>query len=101
MLAGAIAALAREVAPHNVTLNSVLPGLVDTQALRAALQGRADSRGIPFETVLAEVVRTCPVGRIARPEEIADLVATLASAQMGFVTAQNICADGGAYPGLF
>ncbi|MEX1147686.1 MAG: SDR family oxidoreductase [Sphingomonadales bacterium] len=100
-LAGAIASLAREVAARNVTINSVLPGLINTEALRDALKARADARGVPYETIVAEVVRTCPAGRIAEPEEIADLVAMLAAGQMGFMTAQNIVSDGGAYPGLF
>jgi 3-oxoacyl-[acyl-carrier protein] reductase len=100
-LAGAIAALVREVVKHNVTINSILPGLIDTDALRGALRERAEKRNVPYETIVAEVVKGCPAGRIADPAEAADLVAMLASAQMGFVTGQNIVNDGGAYAGLF
>jgi 3-oxoacyl-[acyl-carrier protein] reductase len=100
-LAGAIAALVREVVKHNVTINSILPGLIDTDALRRALRERAEKRKVPYETIVAEVVKGCPAGRIADPAEVADLVAMLASAQMGFVTGQNIVNDGGAYAGLF
>lgn len=100
-LAGAIASLVREVAPYNVTVNSVLPGLVDTQALRSSLRGRADTLGRAYEAIEADVLKGCPAGRFAAACEIGDLVAMLAAEQMGFVTGQNIVADGGTYPGLF
>jgi 3-oxoacyl-[acyl-carrier protein] reductase len=100
-LAGAIAALVRELAPFNITINSILPGLVDTEALRDALRKRAAQRNVPYGTVEAEVVASCPADRIAQPEEIGDLIATCASPRFGFMTGQNIVVDGGAYPGLF
>jgi 3-oxoacyl-[acyl-carrier protein] reductase len=100
-LAGAIASLVRELVPFNVTINSVLAGLVDTEALRNALGARAQSRNVPYETVEAEVIKTCPAGRLASAREMGDLVVMLAAAQMGFVTGQNIVSDGGAYQGLF
>lgn len=100
-LAGAIASLVREVAPHNVTINSILPGLIDTPALRAALAERAQSRGVPYETVEAEVRARCAAARLSDPQEAGDLIAMLCAAQMGYVTGQNIVNDGGAYDGLF
>nr|WP_047168133.1 SDR family NAD(P)-dependent oxidoreductase [Sphingomonas sp. Y57] len=100
-LAGAIASLVREVAPYNVTINSVLPGLIDTEALRAALAARAEARGVPYAVVEEEVRARCAAGRLADPQEAGDLVAMLCAAQMGYVTGQNIVNDGGAYQGLF
>lgn len=100
-LAGAIAALVREAAPYNVTINSVLPGLVDTPALRSALQGRAEKQGVPYEAIEAEARARCAANRLADAQELGDLIAMLASAQLGYVTGQNIVADGGAYQGLF
>jgi 3-oxoacyl-[acyl-carrier protein] reductase len=100
-LAGAIASLVREAAPHNVTINSVLPGLIDTEALRAALRERAESRNVAYETVVAEVSARCAAGRLADPQEAGDLIAMLAAAQMGYVTGQNIINDGGTFQGLF
>ncbi len=100
-LAGSIAALVREAAPYNVTINSVLPGLINTEALKASLSGRAKEQGVAYEQVAAGILKTCPAGRLAEPFEIGDLVAMLASAQMGFLTGQNIVSDGGAYQGLF
>lgn len=100
-LAGAIAALVREVAHRNVTINSVLPGLIDTQALRDSLSGRAKARGVPYEEVEAEVRARCAANRLADPQEAGDLIVMLCAAQMGYLTGQNIINDGGAYQGLF
>lgn len=100
-LAGVIASLVREVAPYNVTINSVLPGPYDTEALRAAIAETAQKLKTTPEDITARMVKNCPAGRIADPQEAGDLIAMLASAQMGFVTGQNITNDGGAYQGLF
>jgi len=100
-LAGAASALAKELAPHNVTINSVLPGPINTEALRGALQRRAAAQGVSYEQVASGVLKNCPAGRFSEPEETGDLIAMLCAAQMGFVTGQNITNDGGAYPGLF
>jgi 3-oxoacyl-[acyl-carrier protein] reductase len=100
-LSGALATLVREVASRNVTINSVLPGFVDTEALRAALTNMGRERGMGYEAFLAAALRRCPAGRMADPSEVGDLIAVLASAQMGFVTGQNLIIDGGEYQGLF
>ncbi|WP_404476813.1 SDR family oxidoreductase [Novosphingobium sp. BL-52-GroH] len=100
-LAGAIASLVREVAPFNVTVNSVLPGLIDTPALRTALGERARAQGVPYAQVEAEVCKRCAANRLADPQEAADLIVMLCAAQMGYVTGQNIVNDGGAFQGLF
>jgi 3-oxoacyl-[acyl-carrier protein] reductase len=100
-LAGAIASLVREVAPYNVTINSVLPGLVETPALKNALTGRAESRGVPYEEVEKDVRLRCAANRLAKPEELGDLIVMLCAAQMGYLTGQNVVSDGGAYQGLF
>ncbi|MFW2829204.1 SDR family oxidoreductase [Sphingomonas sp. ID0503] len=100
-LAGAIASLVREVAPYNVTINSVLPGLINTEALQDVLKGRADARGVPYQTVEAEVRARTAADRIADPQEAGDLIAMLCAAQMGYLTGQNIINDGGSFQGLF
>jgi 3-oxoacyl-[acyl-carrier protein] reductase len=100
-LAGAIAAMARELVPHNVTVNSVLPGLIDTEALQTNLHAHAARGGTTYEAIVADRLRSCPAGRFAAPSEIGDLIAMLCAAQMGFMTAQNIVSDGGVHQGLF
>lgn len=100
-LSGAVAAMARELIPHNVTINTVCPGLFDTDALHTNLHGHAKRGNTTYEAIVADRKRTCPAGRFADPSECGDLVAYLCSAQSGFMTAQNIVNDGGVYQGLF
>ena len=100
-LAGAIASLVREVAPYNVTINSVLPGLVNTEASRNAFRERAAALNVSYESLVAEISKRPAAGRISEPEEAGDLIAMLAASQMGFVTGQNIVNDGGQYQGIF
>lgn len=100
-LTGAVASIARELVPHNVTVNNVLPGLVETDALTTNLQVLAERAGRTYDDIVAERLLTCPAGRFADPKETGDLIAYLCSAQAGFITAQNIVQDGGVYQGVF
>lgn len=100
-LSAAIAAIARELIPRNVTVNSVCPGLFDTDALHTNWHGHARRQGVTYEDIKADRLKGCPAGRLADPRECGDLVAFLCSAQAGFMTGQNIVNDGGVYQGLF
>jgi 3-oxoacyl-[acyl-carrier protein] reductase len=100
-LAGAIASMVRELIPHNVTINSVCPGLFDTEALRTNLLAHAKRQNTTYEAIVEDRLRTCPAGRFADPQECGDLIAFLCSARSGFMTGQNIVNDGGVYQGLF
>jgi 3-oxoacyl-[acyl-carrier protein] reductase len=100
-LSAAIAAIARELIPHNVTINSVCPGLFDTDALHTNWHGHAKRLGVTYEDIKADRLKGCPAGRLADPKECGDLVAFLCGARAGFMTAQNIVNDGGVYQGLF
>jgi len=77
--------LARLYSPHGVTANAVSPGLVGTDMIARELKSRAGKRKA------AQI----PVGRIARPEEIAAGVAWLASDAAGYVTGQTLNINGG------
>ncbi|WP_322103306.1 SDR family oxidoreductase [Paraburkholderia sp. J41] len=100
-LAGAIAAMSRELIAHNVVINSVCPGLFETDALITNLHGHAARGNTTYDAIVADRLRHCPAGRFADPAECGDLIAFLCSAQNGFMTAQNIVNDGGVYQGLF
>ncbi|PRY36812.1 3-oxoacyl-ACP reductase family protein [Umezawaea tangerina] len=82
-LAGLSRGLARELAPRGITVNVVQPGAVDTDTNPA--DGAASGTMLP----------ATPVGRYGTAEEIAGLVAYLASPEAGFVTGATINADGG------
>jgi 3-oxoacyl-[acyl-carrier protein] reductase len=100
-LTGAVASIARELSPYNVTVNNVLPGLIETDALTTNLEVLAQRAGRSYDEIVQERLLTCPAGRFAEPRETGDLVAYLCSAQAGFITAQNIVQDGGTYQGVF
>jgi 3-oxoacyl-[acyl-carrier protein] reductase len=100
-LAGAIASMVRELVPHNVVINSVLPGFFDTDALRTNLHNHARRGNTTYEAIVADRIKMTPAHRFADPAECGDLIAYLCSAQVGFMTGQNIVIDGGVYQGLF
>ena len=87
--------------PHNVTVNTVCPGLFDTDALQTNLHGHAERGNTTYEAIVEDRKQNCPAGRFADPSECGDLVAFLCSAQAGFMTGQNIVNDGGVYQGIF
>ena len=100
-LAGAIAAMVRELVAHNVVINSVLPGFFDTEALQTNLHAHAKRGNTTYEAIVADRLKSTPAGRFADPKECGDLIAFLCSAQNGYMTGQNIVNDGGVYQGLF
>src|SRR5947208_2857798 len=77
-------ALAQEVVKKGVTVNTVSPGYVETDMVRAMKP-----------EVLQSIVEQIPMGRFAQPEEIASLVAYLASEEAGYITGANISINGG------
>ncbi len=100
-LTGFVAGLARMTAEHNVTINNLLPGTFDTDRLKSNLQALATSTKRSADQVTEEIRASNPSKRFGRPDEFGATCAFLCSAQAGYITAQNILIDGGAYPGTF
>jgi 3-oxoacyl-[acyl-carrier protein] reductase len=96
-----LAATARALARHNVTINSIQPGAFDTDRIRVGLAKQAAAQGLDEATARARREASIPAGRYGRPQEFGELCAYLASAQAGYITGQNILIDGGAFPGAF
>ncbi len=84
--------LALDYAEHNIRVVAICPGSVDTPMLRATA-----AMALPQnpDQVLAEWGRKHPLGRIARPDEIAEVVLFLASERASFITGEYVCVDGG------
>ncbi len=87
--------LAQEVAQFGITVNAVLPGDVDTELKRWGLRLEAETFGKSYDEVFAAAVARIPLGRLAAPEDVANLVAFLASDQAGFITGQAYNLTGG------
>ena len=88
-------ALALELAPHGILVNSVSPGGVSTPGTQAARDDVTRATGIPAEQIIGNWVQRVPLGRMGEPDDIARVVLFLASAGADFVTGENILADGG------
>jgi len=88
-LVGMARSMAREVASRSITVNVIAPGLVGTNMLAALGEDRMN-----------EFKAQVPLGRVARPEEIAEAVGFLASAGAGYITGAVLPVDGGLAMGL-
>jgi len=101
-LTGFVAGLARSrIAARGVTINGLLPGAFDTDRLRATMQGAVAKTGKTIEQVAEDRKRSIPAQRFGTAEEFGAICVFLCSVQGGYITGQNILADGGAYPGTF
>jgi NAD(P)-dependent dehydrogenase (short-subunit alcohol dehydrogenase family) len=97
-LATMTVSLAKAVAGSGVTVNLVSPGLIRTPEVEAAWleRGVREGLGDTFEAIEPQLAQDIPIRRIARREEVADLVAFLVSPLAGAIHGQNIRIDGGA-----
>jgi NAD(P)-dependent dehydrogenase (short-subunit alcohol dehydrogenase family) len=85
-------ALSKELAPHNILVNAVCIGSV-----RAGQhERRAAGSGVPLEQLYAEMARDIPLGRVGNAEEVAKVIAFLASGAASYVTGTSVNLDGGA-----
>ncbi len=96
---GALNAFVRSVAvdeaPHGIRTNAVCPGSVDTPMLRAAARRFSDGSDEAIGELVATWGRMHPLGRVARPEEVAEVIAFLAGDRASFVTGVGLPVDGG------
>jgi len=87
--------LATELGPFGITVNNVLPGYTKTQRLDQILADRSKATGKPAPEVAKTMLSTVPLGRFAEPEEIANVIAFLATAAAGYINGINVPVDGG------
>ncbi len=95
---GAVAyakSLADEVGRDNILVNNVAPGFLLTDRMVHIFETRGAETGVSTEEALKARSSSIPLGRFGRPEELADLVAFLASEKNGYVTGTTILVDGG------
>jgi len=95
--------LSKEFSPQGIRVAAVSPGMVKTDTMDTYLQSLAETSGLSIEQVtqnLMDSLGGIPLGRMALPEEIAELVGFLVSPKASYVTGVNYIIDGGSNPSL-
>lgn len=87
--------MANELGQFGITVNNVLPGATATDRLEAIMRNKAQKLNIPISEVEHEMLSEIPMRRFAKPEEIANAVAFLASPAAGYINGINVPVDGG------
>jgi 3-oxoacyl-[acyl-carrier protein] reductase len=87
--------LSNELAEYNILVNAVCPGWTLTKRVEELAKSTAEKTGKTHEAVVAEWANGIPLKRLARPEEIANLVVFLASERASYITGAVMQVDGG------
>jgi 3-oxoacyl-[acyl-carrier protein] reductase len=91
--------LAGQVASEGVLINNVCPGWTKTERVTEIFEGRAAVQNTTPETIEAGITQTIPMGRLGKPEELANLIVFLASERASYITGTTIQVDGGSVQG--
>jgi 3-oxoacyl-[acyl-carrier protein] reductase len=87
--------VSRELAPHGVTLNCVLPGSILSDRTQELAEARSKAEGVSVEEWIRRKAAEVPAGRLGQPREIGDAVAFLCSRQAAYITGIALAVDGG------
>ena len=86
---------AQQLAKHNITVNSICPGVTTTEIVEGLVKTRAEARGISVEAMVKEMTDNIPLKRANEPEDIAAMAIFLASSGARNITGQSYNVDGG------
>jgi 3-oxoacyl-[acyl-carrier protein] reductase len=95
-ISGIVRTLARELGPHGIRVNGVLPGFIATERLSHVFEDAGRRRGVTAEQAQEAAVREIPLGRIGTPEELARVFVFLGSDLSSYVSGALLPVDGGA-----
>ncbi|MAL01872.1 MAG: 3-oxoacyl-ACP reductase [Alcaligenaceae bacterium] len=94
-LTGAMASLAHEVAPLGITVNNILPGLMDTGALERVYKAQSERENISTGEAKRRMAESVPMKRLGLAEDFGPICAFMCSTHASYITGQNITIDGG------
>jgi 3-oxoacyl-[acyl-carrier protein] reductase len=97
---GLMRTLANEFGPDGITVNCVCPGYTLTERLNELAEIQAKNAGLSREKILERLSAQVPLGRIGKSEELAAMVAFLASERAGYINGCSVPVDGGYIKGL-
>jgi 3-oxoacyl-[acyl-carrier protein] reductase len=100
-LVGLIKSMASELAAHGVLCNVVAPGFIISRRVEDMVAEKADRERRDADEIWDEITERIPMGRLGSTDEVADVVAFLASERAAYVTGTTIPVDGGFVEGLF
>ena len=92
--------LAIELGTHGIRVNAVSPGATDTERWQEALHVLARVGGVDLAEAQRQIDAAAALGRLGRPEEIAEVVAFVASDEASYMTGAHVLVDGGLTPGI-
>lgn len=99
-IVGLCKTLSTEFAQYGITVNNIAPGSYDTDRLKHLHERNAQAAGISFAEARKQAELKIPLGRLGRPEELANAVVFLASEAASYITGQTLLVDGGQTQGL-
>jgi 3-oxoacyl-[acyl-carrier protein] reductase len=97
---GLVRSLANDFGKDGILVNNVAPGYTATDRLKELSASRAAASGESLQKIEQTWIDQIPLGRLGRPEELADAIVWLASERASFITGQTILVDGGMYKGI-
>ena len=92
--------LASELGRFGITVNNILPGLMDTGALQRVIDARVKKQSSTEQKVRSDMAASIPMARLGLADDFGPLCAFLCSRRANYITAQNIAVDGGLVRGL-
>jgi 3-oxoacyl-[acyl-carrier protein] reductase len=95
-----IKTLSKEVAPFNVTVNTLAPGYIMTERVQDLLQNQAQNQGISYHEAMEQLLNKIPTNTIGKPGDFGALCAFLSSEHAAYITGETFLIDGGMYKGV-
>lgn len=99
-MVGLSKSIAREYAAHNILINTVGPGKIQTDRITELDQLAADKKNVSIDEIQDNMKQMIPIGRYGKPAEFANIIAFLCSEANTYMTGQNLVVDGGALKAL-